>query len=203
MSRRIPIALMMMLPLLYACEPPQDEVQEEVAIVVESDAGLEFGVWLDSTRATRFAPDRLPKAMPRARPMPVDQQMAREAQGRPFRVTHRGEAVSVAGKSFEQNPKTGRFDDGEEPQLWELPTKPGMVFFEVGKKTVGVRWADDQLQELPEGKLTRIHVDAVGGDRIVIAYYDRVGSDEALDSNTVECTKCPPRRVCSVDPACP
>ena len=183
MQKRISFTFLAV-PLLYACAgqqsaPPQPYVY---------DTGKDFAQWVRENNAQRFTPpDSLES----------------------FRMTHRGDRVSVARREFPTHSSgTSKFPQGEKPEFWQVTSDPGMVFFELGNRVVGVRWAEvdsgraGQLAELPEGTLNRIHVDVSQGQRVVIAYYDDVASEAALGAETVSCTRCPPSRVCSVDPYC-
>lgn len=183
MLKRISFALLTV-PLLYACAGQQSAPPPPYVY----DTGKDFAQWVKENKAQRFTP---PDSL------------------QSFRMTHRGEGISVARREFPtRRSGTSKFPQGVQPEFWQVTSDPGMVFFELGNRVVGVRWAEVDpgrtglLMKLPEGRLNRIHVDVSQGQRVVIAYYDDVASQAALGAETVSCTRCPPSRVCSVDPYC-
>jgi hypothetical protein len=73
-------------------------------------------------------------------------------------------------------------------------------FLTVDGKTVGMA-----VSAGPEGKLNRVHVDAPADTdmTVVIAFYDKVASQAAIDTQeTYECKRCGSVLVCSVRPTC-
>ena len=90
---------------------------------------------------------------------------------------------------------------GEVPPGWEV--REGRVnqqFLTVDGQTVGMA-----MTAGPEGRLSRVHVDAVEGSSltVVIGFYDKISSREAIETQeTYECMRCGSVLVCSVRPTC-
>jgi hypothetical protein len=73
-------------------------------------------------------------------------------------------------------------------------------FLSVNGQTVGMA-----MTAGPEGRLRRVHVDAVEGSdvTVVIGFYDKIASQEAIETQeTYECKRCGSVLVCSVRPTC-
>ncbi len=90
---------------------------------------------------------------------------------------------------------------GEVPPGWEVREgRANAQFLSVDDQTVGMA-----MTAGPEGRLSRVHVDAVEGSSltVVIGFYDKISSREAIETQeTYECKRCGSVLVCSVRPTC-
>lgn len=90
---------------------------------------------------------------------------------------------------------------GEVPPGWEVREgRANAQFLSVDGQTVGMA-----MTAGPEGRLNRVHVDAVEGSSltVVIGFYDKISSREAIETQeTYECKRCGSVLVCSVRPTC-
>ena len=106
------------------------------------------------------------------------------------------------GRSVKVGAEThGAGKKGRIPPGWTQREGAGNAqFLEVDGQSVGMA-----LSAGPEGKLTRVHVDAAEGSDItvVIGFYDQIASANAIATQeTYECKKCQRVLVCSVNPQC-
>lgn len=106
-----------------------------------------------------------------------------------------GRTVTVGGQQHGANKK------GKIPPGWtQRADRANAQFLQVDGQTVGMA-----LRAGPEGKLSRVHVDAAEGSDItvVIGFYDQIASTNAINvQETYECKKCGRVLVCSVAPTC-
>lgn len=90
---------------------------------------------------------------------------------------------------------------GEVPPGWEVREgRANAQFLSVDGQTVGMA-----MSAGPEGRLNRVHADAVAGSdlTVVIGFYDKIGSRAAIETQeTYECKRCGSVLVCSVHPTC-
>jgi hypothetical protein len=95
----------------------------------------------------------------------------------------------------------GALKKGRIPPGWtRSDSQPNAQFLSVDGQTVGMA-----MSAGPEGKLNRVHIDAPAGSdlTVVIGFYDRIASENALNTQeTYECLKCGRVLVCSVRPQC-
>jgi len=106
------------------------------------------------------------------------------------------------GRSVKVGAQThGAGKKGRIPPGWtQRADAANAQFLEVDGQSVGMA-----LSAGPEGKLTRVHVDAAEGSDItvVIGFYDQIASTNAINTQeTYECKKCDRVLVCSVRPQC-
>ena len=106
-----------------------------------------------------------------------------------------GRGVNVGGNAHVAGAR------GRVPPGWSVRAdRANQQFLTVDGETVGMAVAAG-----PEGKLNRVHVDASAGTglTVVIAFYDKIASQPALDTQeTYECRRCGSVLVCSVRPSC-
>jgi len=106
-----------------------------------------------------------------------------------------GRSVTVGAQTY------GAGKKGRIPPGWSR--REGVAnaqFLVVEGQSVGMA-----LSAGPEGKLTRVHVDAAEGSdvTVVIGFYDQIASANAIATQeTYECKKCQRVLVCSVSPQC-
>jgi hypothetical protein len=123
-------------------------------------------------------------------------QQAAAQQDVPTTVTvGNGRSVVVGNQTHRAGKK------GQIPPGWSVREgAPNAQFLQVDEQRVGMA-----LSAGPEGKLTRVHVDAAEGSDItvVIGFYDQIASADAIATQeTYECKKCQRVLVCSVRPQC-
>ena len=123
-------------------------------------------------------------------------ELARAQQEVPTTVTvGQGRNVKV-GDNEHGAGKKGRIPPG-----WSVRAdRANQQFLSVDNETVGMA-----VSAGPEGKLNRVHVDALAGTdlTVVIAFYDKIASQAAIDTQeTYECKRCGSVLVCSVRPSC-
>jgi len=121
---------------------------------------------------------------------------ANAQQNVPTTVTvGQGRSVNVGGQAHAAGKK------GQVPPGWTVREgRANKQFLTVDGQTVGMA-----MSAGPEGRLDRVHVDAVEGDEltVVVAFYDKIASQSALDTQeTYECKRCGSVLVCSVNPTC-
>ncbi len=106
-----------------------------------------------------------------------------------------GRTVTVGGQSHAAGKK------GTIPPGWQARGgRPDDQFLVVDGKTVGMANSAG-----PEGKLSRVHVDAPEDSdmTVVIGFYSQIASQSALDTQeTYECQRCGSVLVCAVRPSC-
>ena len=106
-----------------------------------------------------------------------------------------GRSVQVGGQAHPAGKK------GQIPPGWQVREgHANKQFLTVDGQAVGMA-----LSAGPEGKLSRVHIDASEGTdaTVVIGFYDRIATEAAITTQeTYECKRCRTVLVCSVSPTC-